>query len=92
MPSSPEVLNHRAPVGYGSLGQIRDRNPLGFAREAHQYHRLTIRLSDLGSDGLLPVRVHPDFTYARYCPSRTRIHPVLTNGRQETRIHRSGTA
>ena len=61
MPCSPEVLNHRAPVVYGPLGQGRDRIPLGFAPEAHQDHRLPIRLSDLKSDGMLPVGVHPDF-------------------------------
>ena len=88
MPCRPEVLNHRAPVNCGPLGQGRDRNPLGFAREAHQDHCLPIRLCDLGSDRMLPVGVHPDFPPL----ARTRIHPVLTNGRQETRIHRSGTA
>ena len=88
MPCSPEVLNHRAPVGCGPLGQSRDRNPLGFAREAHHDHRLPISLSDLGNDGLLPVGVHPDFP-----PLATvSVEPGLTNGRQETRIHRSGTA
>ena len=61
MPCSLEVCNHRTPVDCGPLGQSRDRNPLGFAREAYQDHRLPIRLSDLGSDRMLPVGVHPDF-------------------------------
>ena len=61
MPCSPEVLNHRFSVGCGPLGQNLDRNQLGYVREAHQDHRIPIRLHDLGSGISLPVGVHPDF-------------------------------